>query len=201
MPRLRSVGACLGLELGLDHQLGDTPIEKEHFAVLADHDVGRLEVAMHDPFEVRIFERERHLQENLHQAGHREATSSGGVFSFDELNDLMKRYPLHHGHRVVRELLVGHAHLVDRDDVRMAQLVESLRLFEKSPELSLVDAVVHRVQGYMAPQVLVKGEKDFTHAALAELAEHDIAIGMVSRLRYFWRVVRGLEIESRAQIA
>ena len=201
MSRLGNVGARLGLELGLAHQLGDTPIEKEHFAVLADHDVGRLDVAMHDPFEVRIFECERHLQENLHQAGHREAAQGPGVFSLDELKDVMKRRPLHHGHRVVRELLFGDAHLVDGDDVRMAQLGENLRLFEKTPELPLVDTVSHRLEGDMAPQVLVENEKDFTHAAFAELAEHDVAIHLISRLWDFGRVDVGIEIKSRARIA
>ena len=155
--------------------------------MLADHDVGWLDVAMHDPFEVRIFECERHLQENLHQAGHREAAQGPGVFSLDELKDVMKRRPLHHGHRVVRELLFGDAHLVDGDDVRMAQLGENLRLFEKTPELPLVDTVSHRLQGDMAPQVLVENEKDFTHAAFAELAEHDVAIHLISRLWDFGR--------------
>jgi len=73
----------------------------------------------------------------------------------------MKRCPLHHGHRVVRELIVGHAHLVDRDDVRMAQLGKNLRLFEKARHQRLVDVVAHRLQGDVASQVLVESEKDF----------------------------------------
>ena len=52
----------------LTFELGDAPVHDEHFAEVADHDVGGLQVAMDDATGVRVLNALADLQKYIEQA-------------------------------------------------------------------------------------------------------------------------------------
>ena len=91
----------------------DAPVEHVHLAVVAEHDVRRLEIAVDDAARVRELDREAHVDERAQQRA-----GSGAPARASLLGERDAGEPLHREERAAR--LVD-AELVDRDDRRVIE--------------------------------------------------------------------------------
>ena len=112
----------------------DAEVEDLHHAVLADHHVLGLDVAMDEPALVRRLERARDVDEPAQRRGERQLGAA---------DELAERRPDHVFHREV-EAAGGLADVEDRDDVRVAERGDGARL-AKEPRRELAD--VRRLAG------------------------------------------------------
>ena len=105
---------------------GDPPVHHLHVAVGADHDVPRLEVAVHDALGVGVADRLADLGERPQQAPQGPAVAAGapgvgpagGVHGVD---DVAQGPPLDQLHREPDPTVFEHAGVEHRDDVGVAQ--------------------------------------------------------------------------------
>ncbi len=141
--------------------LGEAEIEQLHAAVLVDHDVRRLQVAVHDALVVGALERPGDLQRDLQSLVERNRPG---------IQALVQVLALHHLHDEKPRAL-GLLDAVDRGDVRVFELGEHLG-FALEPHHLVGVADEMRGQNldrHLALEVLVVGAEDLAHAAFAEL--------------------------------
>ena len=162
------------------------PIHHKHLAVVADHDVIRLEVAVDDAFGMSKGHGVAGLEEDVEEMGHRCAGLQAGVFCCVPLarlysgletrativgQNLAKTVSFYMLHREVEVALLIFAKVVDGDDVRMFELSGDLGFFQKTKSvfLRIGDADAHDFHGDASLKALVMAEHDFAHAALRDL--------------------------------
>ncbi len=182
-------------------QPGQPEVEESRPAVLAQDDVGRLDVAVQDAVVVRVDQGLRHLTQDLEAADHpvvgRVGTGLGrgcaGVFRIAAIRDGLKdiehsqagrvaaaqvgnhpgeRLTLHVVHAEERDPILL-ADAVDRDDPRVLQARNRLDL--PSEPLATARTVEllgpHDLDRYLATELALLGEVDDAHAANAEAAD------------------------------
>ena len=163
--------------------LREAPVEDLHFAVLAEHHVRGLEVAVEDPPAVGEVDRLRDLQEDLDEAGDREVRHRLRVAAAERAEDVGERAPADVAHRAERRAALGDED-VERHDVRVLELPEDPRLVE---EARASDGIVslHDLEGDVAAERGVAREEDGAHAALGEEARDLVAhaAGLLLRRR------------------
>ena len=140
-------------------------------AVLRDHDVVGLQVAVHDPRIMRDLQRVARLVDDA--PGPRRWQRAG------LLDQARQRTPLDELHREVDHPVGRLAEIVDAADVRMAQPRGVRRLAVESRNgIGIgVHPRVHHLERALAPHLHVLSEVHRSHAAFAELLEDVIPVG------------------------
>ena len=169
---------------------GEAPVHDVGLAVLAHHDVGRLEVAVDDALGVGVGHGLADLQQDVQGACHRPVV----VPFVDELEDLAQVAAAHERHREVDLAVLVDAHLVHRDDSGVVELARDLRLLEEARQLQadagraaprggvedgrLLLVLEHHLHGEGPLEVEVEHAQDRPHAAAGDLAHRLVAGGV-----------------------
>lgn len=165
--RIAGVERCLGIRRRrhVAGQAHEPEVEHLHDAARVEHDVGGLEVAMHEALRVcsgQRFAGGEVLVDDLAPVRAFPARERGAV---DEL------------HRDEQRAVVD-ADVVDLDDVRVGEASQRLRLAER-PLARFVGAVGQRpayhLDGDVAVELRIAGAKDLAHAACAEPGDDPVA--------------------------
>jgi hypothetical protein len=138
-----------------------------HFAAVAapaDHDVRRLQVAVHDAARVRFLEALGHLEDQVDRA-HRTQRSGAR-------EHVVQRGALDELHRQKRLTVAGLSEVEDAHDVRALELADQLGLaLEARPHVRIVgEHPAQELQRDGALQVDVRGPVDVAHATRGEVA-------------------------------
>ena len=120
-----------GFRQRISQKLRQAPIHHQNLAILADHDVFRLQVPVQDFLAVREGHRVAHLAENREQVRQRKLLRRLRIPLAQGLQHRLQRAALHQLHRVVGPAFVVHADGMDRHDVRMRQPRQNLGLARK----------------------------------------------------------------------
>ena len=179
-PRVVGLDAPLGREV--DHHLhagivlhtGQAPVHEEHLAVLGEHDVGRLHVAVDHAALVRVRQRLAHLDQRLDARREGVRTVVSGVllgFTRADPQIVVVRLTLDQLHRQRRAIERVALQRVQRQDVRVLELAGQLGLEQEArhQRRGVGQALVHDLHRDGAAQVLVDAEAHGAHAAAAQL--------------------------------
>jgi hypothetical protein len=160
--------------------LGQAPVQHQHLAEGADHDVARLEVAVHHPAAVREGDRIADLEEGLHQLvaqpAHRRAAGRLALVMLDQVGEVGALDALHGvEHRAVGQ----HLEVVHRHDAGMFQLGGDLRLVHEAADRLLLaaTAVAQGLERDAAAAVVVQHLEHHPLRAAADGARHLVAGG------------------------
>ena len=145
--------------------LGQAPVDDHGLAEVADHHVGRLDVAVDDALAVRVGDRLGH-REHVRQEGH--ALVEAALL----LDELLERPPRDQLHRVVRIARRPAAGLVHRDDARVLQPGGDERLAHE-PGLGRRRALQELLDGDRPAKQAVMGPD---HAAEAASRVHSLQL-------------------------
>ncbi len=155
-----------------------------HPLLTARHeDVGGLDVAVDDPARVGV-------REGL---GDRDPDVDDARQVDRRPDHLLQAQALDHGHDIEQHARVA-TEVVDRDDRRVTELGDRLRLAAEAP-LRIVGDPARRgddLDRYLAAEHLVAGPIDHSHATLPELREHFIATRKRSRSSRWIAIPRNL---------
>lgn len=129
------LGHCGG---GIIERAGDAEVHDLHNALLGDHDVAGLDIAVDDAHAVRIFERVEHADHHMLGVGDAQRAV--------RLDDVAQRLPPAHTHDQVRQVFglpvveCDHlfARIVDVHDVRVVHLGHGMSLTAEAGEEDLV---------------------------------------------------------------
>jgi hypothetical protein len=116
---------------------GDPPVEHHHFAPLAEHDVRRLEIAVHDALLVGKRHRLGHPPQAVDEPVQRDAGGTGGPPALPgravDLGDGIGQCPAAHlGHREEQPTVGQAPGVVDRRDARVLQVGGEPGLFQQA---------------------------------------------------------------------
>ena len=164
---------------------GQAPVEHDRFAVVAQDDVLRLQVAVNDAARVRVGQRLAHIHEDIQQPRQRQLVFvAGSQLLVLPTERLRERFALDQLHRVERPAAA--IHFVDRHDVGMLQLPSDLRLFDQPPHrLRRGRAGLHFLERDLAREFVVPRQPDFAEAPFADFTDPGVA-----RLGLFWLTER-----------
>ncbi len=161
-----AIGVKVGQRLGgrvADrlNQLRDAEVDDLGVALVGEHDVGGLQIAVHDLLLVRSRQARRHLRRDLEHAAHQHPLAGQRVAHLLAANQL---------HRDVGAP-VDLADLVNDRDVRMLERGGGLRLLDEAPTpIGVVRQIVGQdLERDIAIQPRVGGAVDNAHAAAADL--------------------------------
>ena len=174
---------CFGRILRMPDAPGDAPVHDVGFAEFADHDVRRLQVAVHDVAAVRIFERIADFEQDV-EAGTQSFLFVERVYAVEPVvcADLfevgLEGLPLDQLHREVQPRFPVGIQRVDRHDRRMVELGGDPRFGEEEPPQPLVSGkfAAQRLQGDQPVQPAVETVKQFALAALREFFSDVVAL-------------------------
>ena len=117
-------------------RLGETPVDDECLAVLADDDVPRLDVAVEHAPAVGVVDRVTDVQEPPQESAQSQRPRAGvaldGFVLVKALDGLLEAFPPNEPHRVERAAVGVGAQAVDRHDARMLQPAGDLG-FQQEP--------------------------------------------------------------------
>jgi len=141
---------------------------KHDAAVVAHHDVVRLDVAVHEALAVSDAERLADLADD--------AEDLAAVHGLGEGADALAAHELHHE---VGAALLGVAHVVDLRDAGVVERGGGAGFALEAGARHLVPGALGREHLHRdgAAELLVPGRVDDAHAALADLLGEDVAIG------------------------
>ena len=156
------------------HFFREAPVHHEHFAVLADHHVVRLQVAMHDAHRVRVGDAVADLLEDREQRRERKSFDCILLAFADAAEHLLQRGALHVFHRVEDLAVFIEAELVHRDDVRVLELPGELRLVHEAQHVLArkLAGCLDDLHRDVAHDAEVARLVHHAHAAAADGAEH-----------------------------
>ena len=105
------------------HLLGEAEIQNLHLTPLAEHDVGRLDVAVGDSLAVRLAQSLRHLFDNAQRLRHRHRAAA------QHMKQVLAAHQLHHDEGMPFR---GFSVVVDTGDMRMVESRCRARLAQES---------------------------------------------------------------------
>jgi hypothetical protein len=163
-----SVCRCLAQLLVFAQHLGDSPIDQIDLAIRPEHDVGRLDIAVHHATVVGVVRSHGHLTECVEQLATGERYALAVAHGPKDLRKGLTSHALHGEERPV----VARPHIVDGNDGWMFQTSLYSRLAEESSARRRVVARVfrHELQCDLASDLLVAHQLYGSHAASAEHA-------------------------------
>ena len=154
------------------HDDRDAPVEHEHLAEVAEHDIRRLEIAMDHAADVRELEGEACLGERAEQPLARIATDRVAVALRDPRQDICERRAGEPFHHEVRPTLIILRELVDR-------VIGGRALAHLAPEP--IDLIQRRrrieqpLDRDLSPHHQVARGEHLAHAATPDPLEHPVA--------------------------
>ena len=145
----------------LEREPRDPEVEQFRHALFGDHDVARLDVAVHDQAAVRVTHCVAHLEEELQPGVHREAP---------RVAVLVDRHALDVLHHQIGQALGGGAAVEQAGDVRVLEPRQDLALRAELPHALGIEPAAHHFDGDLLQELVVValGEIHRAHAALAE---------------------------------
>ena len=150
------------------------PIHDQHFTKGADHDVLRLQVAVHDALRVR----ERHgvadLLEDRQQGAERILLDRLLPAIANPAQHIVQGRALDELHRVENLALVIDAQFVNGDDIRVLQLARELGLVDETQHVLAGKLVAgfHHLHGHGAANPQVARLEDHAHPAPVDRGDH-----------------------------
>jgi hypothetical protein len=184
--RRRRLAHAHVVAVGLPEHARETPVHHVGLAQAPDHDVGGLEVAVHDALLVRERDRLAHLEQHAERA---RAVPSVLALA-RELEHLLQLEPLDEPHREVDAPVGVDPELVHRHDAGVLELAGDLGFLEEALEhargrgigrlRALAAARERDLHGERAAQVRVPHAQDRAHAAARDLALGPVALGRAS---------------------
>ncbi len=163
-PRART---CVARVDAFGLELRASPVEHEHLAVLAEHDVGRLEVAMDDAVLVRELDGLTHLDERVEEAVERETRRHRRVARAELGEHVPERPAADALHREVGPA-VGLAHLVHRHDGRVLEPGLDATLVHEALRRAADARGAEDLDGDVSPDPRVAVEPDLRRAAASD---------------------------------
>ena len=159
--------ATIGRRAVSRDRLRETEVEHFHRAIVANLDVRRLEVAVHDALRVRGFERLRNLSRDRQRLVWRDRPGR---------DPIGEGWPLDHLEHE-RRYMIGRLEAVDRRDVGMIQRREQIRFAgEARPPFGITgEELRQNLEGDVSRQVAVACPIHFSHAASTD--ERDDLVG------------------------
>src|SRR5271157_3019793 len=155
--------------LGLAANPGGAEVDELHLAVLRQHDVVRLEVAVKDTATVHVPERPGHLAEDQHELAQLGRLDLVEALAIDVLHQQLAAGDL--------EPSLPLAKVIDLGDGRMVQLLGGLELGLRLLDVDVVLGLLlaDDLQSVtLASGGLVADQKDLASRALAELVDHAV---------------------------
>ena len=148
-----------------------SPVHDLHLAERADHDVGRLEVAMHDAAGVGVGHRLAHLLE-----GGDEPPAVGRRVG-PRPQQLLESFPLDELHGQIRPAVGQGAEVVDGGDVRVLEQAGDPRLVdEPAGGVGILgEPILEHLDGDLAAEGGVGGQEYDAHPAAGDLVPEDVA--------------------------
>ncbi len=163
-------------------QLRDPPVEDVHLAVVAEHHVRGLEVAVEDAPRVGEVHRQAHRRERREQLAQAELARDLRVAVAQAADHLLERHALQALHREVRAAVLVEPEVVHRDDRGVLELALDAALAEEARAERGVVPVVgqeHLLRD-VAADARVLAEEDLAHRPepelLALLVAGDVAL-------------------------
>ena len=130
--RRRSDGLLADRRIGPAHGLGQPPVDHQRLAVLAEDDVGRLEVAVDHAAGVGVIDGVADVEEAAEQLAQAPGSTAGvvlqGFVGVEVLDRLLEAVALDEPHGVVRAAAAVGAQAVDRHDAGVLQPAGDLGL-------------------------------------------------------------------------
>jgi hypothetical protein len=152
-----------------------------HVGILDQHDVGRLEIAMHDAAGVRCREDRRQLMRDAHRIDHLQAPAA----RFEPLRQRLALQKLHHQ---IGSAVGQHIAVEDLHEPGMLDAIHGAGLVEEARHRLFVARVLLKqdLDGDTTADLLVRGLIDRAHAPLADLLGYPVRPneGADSRLHY-----------------
>ena len=167
----QAVGLVHGVDVGeLGRDPRQAPVHHQHFAVVAEHDVFRLQVAMNHAAGVGEGHRVGHAQQDAQV-----------LVELLLVDHLVPRRAVDALHRVEQRAFVVRAQVVNRHDVRMVELAGDDRFGDELVALVLADLGrrLEHLHGHGAGDRRLMGRVDHAHAAFAD----DVAAARSRALR------------------
>ena len=166
------------------------PVHHVHLAEAPDHDVGRLQVAVHHALRVGVGHGLAHPVDHAHGARRVPAL----LAPLDQPEDGLQVATLDELHREVHVAARARAQVVHRDDAWVVELAGDLRLLEEASERAVrvgspAPPCALDLHGQRPVQVLVPDLQDHAHAPARELALDPIAL--------VWRAPAGDALDDR----
>ncbi len=160
-------------------QLGQAPVHDQRFAILAEHDICRLQVAMDHPFGVGESQGVADLLKNREQRAQGPLANRVRILGAEQLEHPLQRNAPHQLHRVKRFSVRVDAQLMHGDDIRMLELRGDLRLLAKAIVRGGLRVIEHQLHRHLPLQRGFVRALDHAHAAAGHRARDDVVAPMV----------------------
>jgi len=168
--------------------LGQAPVDHQGLAVLAEHDVARLQVAVEDAPAVGVVDRVTDVEEPPQQLQQRQGPLTGiaafPLGSVKLLDGRLEVVAADEPHRVKRAAVVIGPQAVDRHDAGVLEPAGDLGLDDEPSALVLVCSMIEldTLEGDDPMQLLVAGDVDLAEsAAVVEADNAEAALGVGGR--------------------
>ncbi|MEZ4431529.1 MAG: hypothetical protein R3F65_03890 [bacterium] len=173
----RDVVGERGVALGAAVEAGDAPVEHEDLAEDAEHDVGRLEVAVHDAMDVGVGDGAGDAAEGVDEAAEGRGVGFAGEVV---VHHLVERAAADAAHGEPGAAVGELAAVVYGDDAGVLQAGVDAGFFEEAGAgAGVAEAVgAHDLEREGAVEVVVVDLADDAHAAEADDAEVFVAVGV-----------------------
>lgn len=146
------------------HQVGDAEIDDLDRIVAEDEDVGRFEIAMDEAALVSGLEAPAGLAEDLDDAFDGEPLR----FILDEFVECRAGQERHDEVGDAGAAFFNLADIVDIHDIGMIERRENRTFLSEQLKSTGIPGIANGFQGYLAAEVLIPGQVDNAHPALAE---------------------------------
>ena len=171
---------------GVADRLGEAPVDHQRLAVLADHDVAGLQVAVQHAATVGIANRVAHIHESLQQVPEDDVSLALVRVRLVVVRGdrLLQGVALDEAHRIVWPAVVVGAEAVHRNNARMLQAASDLGFQHEPAARVLVHGVLRQnlLEGHFAVEFLILGQEHLAQSPLGVRADDPKPPALLQRL-------------------